>query len=514
MATISEALAVAIQHHQAGRLQAAEQIYRQILRVEPNHADAWHLLGLMAYQLGKHEAAVPYLRRAIGLKGTESAYHNNLGGVYWALRRIPEAVACYRRAVELKPNYAEALYNLGNALADQGKPDEAIACYQRALELKPDFAGAHNNLGNALKDQGKLDEAIACFRLAVQSKPDYAEAHYNLGNALKDQGKLDEALACYHRALTVKPDHTAALGSLVTTLQHLCRWEDLNVLSARLIEVVQRDADGPSASPVSPFTFFALPTTTTAEQQLRCARHWVDRTLKAVVAPGPSLAGRRASGFRPKITLGYLSADFHAHATAYLIAELFEKHDRQRFDAWMGLLRAVPGSVLWLFEGNRFASANLRHEAEARGVAAERLVFAPRQPLAEHLARHRLADLFLDTFPVNAHTTASDALWAGCPVLTLAGETFASRVAGSLLRTLGLPELVTNSLDAYQAMASRLARNADLLAQLRARLEANRATSPLFDGGRFARNLEKAYLTMWDIYASGEKPIALEVSPA
>ncbi len=139
----------------------------------------------------------------------------------------------------------------------------------------------------------------------------------------------------------------------------------------------------------------------------------------------------------------------------------------EMFDVWMGLLKAVPGSVLWLLEGNRFAPANLRREAEAREVAAERLVFAPRKPLPEHLARHRAADLFLDTYPVNAHTTASDALWAGCPVLTMAGETFVSRVAGSLLRTIGLSELVTRSLDEYQATALRLARDANLLGDLR-----------------------------------------------
>ena len=129
----------------------------------------------------------------------------------------------------------------------------------------------------------------------------------------------------------------------------------------------------------------------------------------------------------------------------------------EMFDVWMGLLKAVPGSVLWLLEGNRFAPANLRREAEARGVAAERLVFAPRMPLPEHLARHRVADLFLDTFPVNAHTTASDALWAGCPLLTLAGQTFVSRVAGSLLRAVGLPELITTSPEDYEAMALQLA---------------------------------------------------------
>jgi predicted O-linked N-acetylglucosamine transferase (SPINDLY family) len=183
----------------------------------------------------------------------------------------------------------------------------------------------------------------------------------------------------------------------------------------------------------------------------------------------------------------------------------------EMFDAWMGLLKSVPGSVLWLLEGNRFAPANLRREAEARGVAAQRLVFAPRMPLPEHLARHRVADLFLDTFPVNAHTTASDALWAGCPVLTMAGETFVSRVAGSLLRAVGLPELITRSLDEYYSLALRLARDAAHLGALRSRLAANRTTSRLFDAGQFARNLEKAYITMWEVYASGEKPRAFAV---
>ena len=184
------------------------------------------------------------------------------------------------------------------------------------------------------------------------------------------------------------------------------------------------------------------------------------------------------------------------------------------FAVWMRLLKAVPGSVLWLFEGNPLAAANLRRQAEARQVAAQRLVFAPRLPLPEHLARYRLADLFLDTFPVNAHTTASDALWVGCPVLTLAGKTFVSRVAGSLLRAVGLPELIATSLEDYEATALRLATNPAQLAELRRRLEANRTTCGLFDGGRFAGNLEKAYAAMWEIHARGEKPrsIAIEAT--
>ncbi len=182
------------------------------------------------------------------------------------------------------------------------------------------------------------------------------------------------------------------------------------------------------------------------------------------------------------------------------------------FDVWMELLRQIPGSVLWLLEGNRFAADNLRREAQARGTAPERLIFAPRIPLASHLARHRLADLFLDTFPYNAHTTASDALWAGCPVLTLAGETFVSRVAGSLLRTIGLPELVTASLDEYRETALELAHNPDRLADLRTRLEEGRTRSGLFDAAAFARNLEQAYAAMCLIHAAREAPRSFTVN--
>lgn len=181
------------------------------------------------------------------------------------------------------------------------------------------------------------------------------------------------------------------------------------------------------------------------------------------------------------------------------------------FKVWMDLLTAVSGSVLWLLAGNPFAPDNLRREAEACGVAGERLVFAPHLPLPAHLARYRLADLFLDTFPVNAHTTASDALWAGCPVLTLAGGTFISRVAGSLLRTIGLPELITTSLDQYRTLALRLAQDPTQLAQLRTRLQANRQTSSLFDSTTFAIHLEQAYQGMWERYVSGDGPRGFRV---
>jgi predicted O-linked N-acetylglucosamine transferase (SPINDLY family) len=184
------------------------------------------------------------------------------------------------------------------------------------------------------------------------------------------------------------------------------------------------------------------------------------------------------------------------------------------FDIWMRLLRGTPGSVLWLLQDNHWSADNLRREANARGVAPERLVFAPRCPLPEHLARHRLGDLFLDTLPYNAHTTTSDALWVGLPVLTCAGRSFAARVAGSLLQAVGLPELITHDLADYEALALRLATTPELLRDIRSRLERNRPTAPLFDTDRYCRHLEAAYREMWGLWQRGEppRPIALPAS--
>jgi predicted O-linked N-acetylglucosamine transferase (SPINDLY family) len=176
------------------------------------------------------------------------------------------------------------------------------------------------------------------------------------------------------------------------------------------------------------------------------------------------------------------------------------------FDIWMRLLTRVPGSVLWLMGGATSATSSLRTEARARGVAPDRLVFAKRMELAQHLARQRLAGLFLDTLPYNAHTTASDALWAGLPVLTCLGETFAGRVAASLLRAVGLPELVTFSLDDYERLALELATQPEKLQALRDKLAANRLTEPLFDTARFARNIEAAYAEMWRRKQAGLAP--------
>jgi predicted O-linked N-acetylglucosamine transferase (SPINDLY family) len=163
------------------------------------------------------------------------------------------------------------------------------------------------------------------------------------------------------------------------------------------------------------------------------------------------------------------------------------------FDVWLRLLSKVRGSVLWLVDSNAQAKRNLLEAARAQGVASERLVFAPRLPYAQHLARYARADLALDTFPYTSHTTLSDALWCGCPTVGLCGETFAARVSGSLLTTAGLPDLLTYSFEEYEALALRLASEHQALQEVRGRVIAARDRSPLFDSAAFARDLEKLY---------------------
>ena len=176
------------------------------------------------------------------------------------------------------------------------------------------------------------------------------------------------------------------------------------------------------------------------------------------------------------------------------------------FASWMRILAAVPGSVLWLLRNEEDAMARLRGAAQAQGVDPARLVFGPSLPSAQHLARHRLADLFLDTLPYNAHPTASDALWAGLPVLTQMGEAFAGRVAASLLKAVGLPEMITRDTAAYEALAVALGQDAARAAALKAKLAAALPGAPLFDTPRFTRHLEAAFRLMWQRHVEGKAP--------
>jgi tetratricopeptide (TPR) repeat protein len=229
--------ATAIQLHQRGQLTEAERIYRQILELDPRHADSLHLLGVLAHQVGRNDVAVELIRKAIAVDKRPAAFHSNLGTALQALGRLEEAAACYERALAINPELAEAEMNLGAVLESQGKRELAEARFRRALQLRPNLAEAHVNLGNILQAQGKLEEAAASHERAMALKPEFAEAHFNHANALQAQGKMEEAVAGYKCALALKPGVAEAHGNLGNALLALQKLDDAEACYARALEL-------------------------------------------------------------------------------------------------------------------------------------------------------------------------------------------------------------------------------------------------------------------------------------
>jgi predicted O-linked N-acetylglucosamine transferase (SPINDLY family) len=257
MATLTEALTLAVQQHQAGNLARAEQIYRQILAANPTEPNALHLLGMLAHQTGQHQAAVELISQAVAILPQVGELHANLAGVYLALGQfdnalassaealrlrpdlpelhlqradlltwlgqLEEAAASYRRALALRPEHAETHHNLGNLFRQQGKFGEAEASYRETLRLQPANADVFNHLGVVLADQGKFTESEACYREAARINPGLADAHYNLGVTLASQGKHDAACIALENAIRIKPDYTEALNNLGNALRELGR---------------------------------------------------------------------------------------------------------------------------------------------------------------------------------------------------------------------------------------------------------------------------------------------------
>ena len=221
MVTVPEAFALALGHHQAGRLAEAEQLYTRILAAAPGHADCRHFLGVLALQTGRTELAVRLIGDALAADGRDPARHNTLGNALHGLGRLDEAAASYRLALALKPDYAGARYNLANVLQARGRPEEALEHFEQALALEPGRAELHNNLGVALLELGRFTEAVARFERALALAPDHAEACNNLGKGCQELGRMAEAVAHYRRALALRPDYAEAHSNLLMTLAYL-----------------------------------------------------------------------------------------------------------------------------------------------------------------------------------------------------------------------------------------------------------------------------------------------------
>jgi tetratricopeptide (TPR) repeat protein len=220
-------VAEALQHHQAGRLKEAEDRYRQVLVVDPDHADALHLLGVATHQIGRHDDAVSLIRQAINISPETTSYFSNLAVVFKEQGRLEEAIACMRRVIERKPQGSDGYKSLANLFKERGCLDEAIACLRKIVALDPNLPDGHNDLGRALRTQGQLAEAIASYRAAIKLAPNLAGVHNNLGAALQELGQLEEAVASYRRALELKPDFPEAHNNLAILFRHQGRLDEV-----------------------------------------------------------------------------------------------------------------------------------------------------------------------------------------------------------------------------------------------------------------------------------------------
>ncbi len=629
----------------------AQDSYQKALNLQPSNPRYIYNLANTYYDQKDFHRASNLFKQCLAIENRIPEAQNNLSACLIKLKDPATALLYVNASIKLKPDYAEAWSNRGNALNDLKRHEEALASYDKSIKLKPDYAEAWSNRGNALNSLKRHEEALASYDKSIKLKPDYAEVWSNRGNALNSLKRHEAALASYERAVALKPEIDFILGDIVHTQMKICNWTNLGQRRRILEEKILA-----GASVTSPFILLGL--CDSPELQRRCAEIYV-RESQGTTSQLGAIHKRHS---RNKIRIGYFSMDFKEHPVSYLLAELFELHDRSKFEIygfsfgpntrdsmrqrveqgldnfldvkhlsdvniarlsreysidiaidlggytqdsrpqifaeraapiqinylgypgtwgadcmdyfigdevtisdegqrqfsekviflpnsyqvnpshrpmtlsepsrqdhglpvgafvfccfnnswkitpeileqWVQILRQTSNSVLWLSEINLSAKKNIQKYFEQNRVDTSRLIFAKRIPcLADHLARYHLADLFLDTFPYNAHTTASDALWAGIPVLTLQGQSFVARVAASLLSNIGVPELITHTKEEYCFLAIELALNPDKLAAIKAKLAQNRLTTPLFNTELFARHIESAYKAAYRRYHAG-----------
>ncbi|MEI6706792.1 MAG: tetratricopeptide repeat protein [Methylococcales bacterium] len=310
----------ALSLHQQGQLEQAEVLYEQHLKNQPQHIDALHFLGVLVNQRGQSQRAVELISQALEIAPNNAAAHSNLGLVLQELKRFDEAIASYDRSLALKPNNAEAHYNRGNALLALTRFDEAILDYERALAIKPDYAQAFSNLGNVLFAIKRYDQALAHYESALTIKPDFAEALAGKGAVLNGLKRFTEALSSYEQALAIKPDLEFILGTRLYTKMSICGWHDFNHDLDELTNAIER---GEKVS--IPFTIQAV--SSSAALQKKVAEIYTQAKHPSHFLSPPLIKHQHS-----KIKIGYFSSDFYYHAVAYQTAELFERHDRSRFE--------------------------------------------------------------------------------------------------------------------------------------------------------------------------------------
>lgn len=538
-----------------GRAQEALADYDEALCRQPDFALAHNNRGNALMALGQSEEALPAYDRALQLMPDFALALNNRARALRNLKRFDEAAASFARLLVLAPQQPYApgmLFEARLNACDWTNYEAGSVAIVAAVERGERADAPFSFVGHALSPAAQLQ----CARTFVAAEFPPAPALSKAGTVRGERIRVayvssdfrEHAVAYLSAGLFERHDRTRFEivgvshgpddgGATRTRLEAgFDRFVDVHGRSDRAVAEWLCEAGIDIAVDLNGFTvnsragifvhrgaplqvsFLGFPGTTgapffdyiVADRHVipsRCAFAYSEKIVRlpdTYQVNDNRRAIADATPTRGELGLPELGFVFCSFNNSYKIRPAI-------FAVWMRLLQRVEGSVLWLIDDNAAAIANLRRHAERHGIAANRLVFAPRVPLDQHLARHRQADLFLDTFPYTAHTTGSDALWAGLPLLTLTGESFASRVASSLLNAVGLSELVTDTLPAYEALALELATAPGRLAAIKAKLASQRLSAPLFDTDRFRRHIESAYVTMHERRLRGEPPAAFDV---
>ncbi len=539
-----------------GDLRGAIDSYKRALELAPASFEALHNLGTVYRLVGDLRGSIEHLQRALTIRPESPRAHYNLGLVQRELGDLPAAAGSFRRALSLRPAYPLALCEVVRCdlqLADWERLDSdrerlrahvAEGAPISPLSLLGLTDDPHEHLCAASEFARATAQGVTPLPPAPASRSGrlriaYLSADYHqhaTAHLMAQIFELHDRSRFEVVGISFGPDDGSAMRARVRSsfdefidVRARSHAEVAHLLRQRAVDIAvdlkgytgaarpQIMAHRPAPIQVN---YLGYPGSSGAEFIdyivaddfiiPPAARRYYSEQV--VYLPGSYQANdrnRRIADAAPERSeLGLPASGF-----VFCCFNKTWKIGPEIFEIWMRLLRAVPESVLWLLKGKGESESRLRTAAMRGGVVPERLIFAPTVPAPEHIARHRRADLFLDTLPYNAHTTASDALWAGLPVLTCAGRSFAARVAGSLLRAVGLPELITTSLEEYEERALALAREPAVLGGLRRKLAETRLQAPLFDSGAFCRYLEAAYEGMSRRYVLGLPPTALRVLP-
>jgi protein O-GlcNAc transferase len=545
--TIQQAFALALQHHRSGQIQSAEQLYREVLSLQPDHADALHNLGLIAHQSGRNDIALNLLHQAVRLKSDSADALTNLGNVLRSVARLDEAIAAYSKAVALQPNFLNAHFNLASTFILTGQLDDAIAACRNVLILDPSHVEAHSNLVLFLNYHPGIDPAgvaqehrqwnlrharpLARF---IQPHPNDRDPHRPLRIGYVSPDFHEHAVSRFALALLANHDRdrfqifcyaqVLSPDSVTKEYQQCAHtWRNIvGVADAEAAQLIRRDkidilidlaghmtgnrllvfAQKPAPVQV---TYLGYPATTGLET--------IDYRFTDALADPPGMTEAYCTEQlvrlpqtawcyqppQPSPPVAPLPAQQNHHIT-FGSFNNFTKVNPPLLDLWAQILHRVPDSRL-MIKAKALCADSVKRGVQQRmsdhGIAPDRLDLRAWVPAADHLGLYHQIDIALDTYPYHGTTTTCESLWMGVPVITLAGPSHVARVGVSLLTTLGLEHLIATTPEQYIRIATTLATDIPRLKSLRRSLRSRMQQSSLMDAPAFARHIEATYRRMW-----------------